>query len=470
MENPRFPAGHIFAGRYRIVSLLGRGAMGEVYRADDLRLDQAVALKLLATPAGYGDGARQRFVREVRLARGIAHPNVCRVYDIGDSDGLQYLSMEYVDGETLASLLRRIGGLPREKALDIAKQLCAGLAAAHDQGVLHRDLKPANIMVDGRGRPRIMDFGIAVPKDETSIREAAGTPGYMAPEQLTGARLTERTDVYAIGLVLYELFAGFPIHSGRSLLADGTNRRSFPELDVDIATVVARCLEWDPARRFPSALAVADALPAIRGRTEGGRGSEAPWPDAITHVTPAGTLRPAVAWAMLAAAVAGTLAVAPRAHLLTVAPSDIPKPPEVLADRSKALLAEIGDVDAPADSEFRFETTRATGGSRSVPIRFAYRQSPRYLVPGNLFHLVTAEDPPADVTGMASVVLDPAGRLVRIEWIREVTTPRRAGDPPILVADPSAAKADLGFVAACSDLATIVRSSWAWHRLAHPKH
>src|SRR5262249_28344439 len=142
-------------------SLSGRGGMGDVYRADDLKLGQSVAIKLL-TARGAADATFQRFVSEVRLARKIAHPNVCRVYDLGHAGGRPYLAMEYVDGETLASLLRRIGRLPREKALEAARQLCAGIAAAHDAGVLHRDLKPSNIMLDGRGRIKIMDFGLAV--------------------------------------------------------------------------------------------------------------------------------------------------------------------------------------------------------------------------------------------------------------------------------------------------------------------
>src|SRR5262249_19975608 len=150
------------------------------------------------------------------------------------------------DGETLASLLNRIGRLPREKALDIARQLCAGLAAAHDQGILHRDLKPANIMVDGRGRIRIMDFGLAVTSDDAGVRESAGTPGYMAPEQLSGDRITERTDLFAFGLVLYELFAGRPFYTGRSLWGDDTSPRSrLQEIDPDIAAIVAACIETD---------------------------------------------------------------------------------------------------------------------------------------------------------------------------------------------------------------------------------
>src|SRR5262245_15283314 len=262
-EHLQFSAGRVFAGRYRIVSLLGRGAMGDVYRADDLKLEQPVALKLLVSSATKDHNAIERFVREVRLARGIAHSNVCRVYDIGEAEGRQYLSMEYVDGETLRSLLRRIGRLPREKAVDIARQLCSGLTAAHDQGVLHRDLKPGNIMIDGRGRVRIMDFGLAVPS-EVSIHEFAGTPGYMSPEHLTGGRVTVQTDLYALGLVLYEMFVGTKLLAADAVASAGPEMRrpAFDaQLDPAIANIVARCLAPDPANRPASATAIAAALP-----------------------------------------------------------------------------------------------------------------------------------------------------------------------------------------------------------------
>jgi hypothetical protein len=154
----RFHPGAHLAQRYCIVHSLGRGGMGEVYRADDLLLKQTVALKFLPPATTANASILSRFRNEVRTARQVSHPNVCRVYDIGEADGLTYLSMEYVDGEDLASLLRRIGKLPQEKALEIARQLCAGLAAAHDKGVIHRDLKPANIMLDGRGHVRITDY------------------------------------------------------------------------------------------------------------------------------------------------------------------------------------------------------------------------------------------------------------------------------------------------------------------------
>src|SRR5215475_3974448 len=147
----RFLPGTKIAERYRIVSLAGRGGMGEVYRADDLKLGHPVALKFLPREVKEGSRSFQHFLSEVRLSRQIAHPNVCRVYDIAEVDGQHFLSMEYIDGEDLRGLLRRIGRLPMDKGVQIAQQLCAGLAAAHEKGVLHRDLKPANVMIDGRG-------------------------------------------------------------------------------------------------------------------------------------------------------------------------------------------------------------------------------------------------------------------------------------------------------------------------------
>jgi serine/threonine-protein kinase len=183
--------------------------MGEVYRADDLTLGQAIALKFLPDEAGRDEALLERFRNEVRIARRVSHPNVCRVYDVGEVDGQTFFTMEYVDGEDLASLLRRIGRLPQDKALDIARQLCAGLAAAHNKGVLHRDLKPANIMLDGRGQVVITDFGLAGLADNIRGAEVrSGTPAYMAPEQIAGKEVSTRSDIYSLGLVLYEVFTG----------------------------------------------------------------------------------------------------------------------------------------------------------------------------------------------------------------------------------------------------------------------
>src|SRR5262245_33435137 len=203
----RFLPGTVVAGRYRILSLLGKGGIGEVYRADDLKLGQAVALKFLPREVENNEARLTSLLNEVKLARQISHPNVCRVYDIGEIDGHHFLSMEYVDGEDLANLLRRIGRLPKDKAIQIARQICAGLASAHEQGVIHRDLKPANVTIDGRGKARITDFGLAGFADQLLGAEPrGGTPAYMAPEQSEGKGLSVQTDLYSLGLVLYELF------------------------------------------------------------------------------------------------------------------------------------------------------------------------------------------------------------------------------------------------------------------------
>jgi serine/threonine protein kinase len=170
-----FTPGAIVAGRYRLVAMLGRGGMGEVYRADDLTLAQPVALKFLSAGVAGDDSRLAQFHNELRVARQVSHKNVVRLYDLGDADGRRFLTMEYVDGEDLASLLRRIGRIPQDKAVELARQLCAGVAAAHERGVLHRDLKPANVMIDGDGNVRITDFGLAVAaSDANAVHE--GTP------------------------------------------------------------------------------------------------------------------------------------------------------------------------------------------------------------------------------------------------------------------------------------------------------
>src|SRR5437870_12206131 len=198
IDDSRFVPGTILAERYRIVGLLGKGGMGEVYRADDLKLSQPVALKFLPDHLLSDAAALARFHREVRVARQVSHKNVCRVYDIGEVNGHHFLSMEYIKGEELSSLLRRIGRLPQDKAVQLARQICAGLAAAHEVGVLHRDLKPANVMIDEYGNARITDFGLAGLAEEFRADEIhAGTPAYMAPEQLDGRTFTVRSDIYS---------------------------------------------------------------------------------------------------------------------------------------------------------------------------------------------------------------------------------------------------------------------------------
>src|SRR6201993_419278 len=305
----RFLPGRLIAGRYRIIALLGKGGMGEVYRADDRTLGQAVAIKFLPEEATSHEGMLERFKNEVRIARRVSHPNVCRVYDVGEVEGATFFTMEYVDGEDLASLLRRIGRLPQDKAVEIARQICAGLAAAHAKGVLHRDLKPANIMLDGRGQVVITDFGLAGVADDIRGPEVrSGTPAYMSPEQLSGKEVTMRSDIYALGLVLYEVFTGKRAFAeGPALVrARGDRTPSRPslvvkDLDPIVEKVILRCLETEPSSRPGTALAVAAALTGGDPLAAALAAGETPSPPLVAASGEKAGLRPPIALAFFSA-------------------------------------------------------------------------------------------------------------------------------------------------------------------------
>ncbi len=270
-----FIPGAVFAGRYRMVTPVGHGGMGEVWRADDLVLSTPVALKLVYST---GRDARQRLLREVRLARQITHAAVCRVFDVGEAEGQVFYSMEFVEGEDLSTLVRRAGRLPQERVLDIGRQLCGGVAAAHAQGVLHRDLKPANVLVDENGSVRITDFGIAIARTDARDHTLIGTPGYMAPEQLqVGAQLSERTDVYAIGLILYELLVGQrPFADAAAALAPPAPPSTLvPNVDPRLERIILKALSPAPSDRPVSAHAMAAALPSASAGAS--RGRVLPW-------------------------------------------------------------------------------------------------------------------------------------------------------------------------------------------------
>jgi serine/threonine-protein kinase len=267
----RFTPGQIIAERYRVVALAGRGGMGEVYRAEDLKLAQVVAIKFLPEALSQDPSALARFHAEVRTARQVSHPNVCRVFDIGEADGILFLTMEYVYGEDLASVVRRIGRLSPDKATEIARQICAGLSAAHERSVIHRDLKPANIMLDGAGKIRITDFGLAgVAASIKGAEVRAGTPVYMSPEQLAGRDVSTKSDIYSLGLILYEILTGKRVFEASTLPELMKLRESgtitnpstlVRDLDPLIERVILRCLEAEPEKRPTTALQVAAALP-----------------------------------------------------------------------------------------------------------------------------------------------------------------------------------------------------------------
>jgi serine/threonine-protein kinase len=309
-----FVPGEVFADRYRMIERIGSGGMGDVWRADDLVLDTPVALKVIeaASPA-----AREQIFNEVRLARQITHPAVCRVFDVGEADGMIFFSMELVRGEDLAALLRRVGRLPQEKVVEIGRQLCAGLGAAHAQGVLHRDLKPANVLIDDEGFVRISDFGIAIPRAEVDRHGVIGTPAYIAPEQrVPGMRVSEQTDVYALGLVLYELVTGSRTASRAAGIALPSPSSLVSNIDPRLDRLIMAALSRDPADRPASVREVASVLSSLETPVAAGVGrSSGSYLGRVTRPWIAGA---ALADPALAALViASSFIVAPGARTLT---------------------------------------------------------------------------------------------------------------------------------------------------------
>jgi serine/threonine-protein kinase len=444
----RFMAGTMVAGRYRIIELLGRGGMGEVYRADDITLNQSVALKFL--PALFGSDQKwlDRFKNEVRLARQVTHPNVCRVFDIGEFQGEQFISMEYVDGEDLASLLRRIGRVPHDKAIQIARQLCAGLAAAHDKGVLHRDLKPANVMIDGRGAVRITDFGLAAPADQmrrdggAGGGARAGTPAYMSPEQLAGKGVTVRSDVYSLGLLLYEMFTGRRAFKGSNLRdyqklhtsEDPTPPSEIiDDIDPIVERVILKCLEKDPKLRPASAMAVSAALPGGNPLREILAAGDIPSPEVVAAAGEMqGGLPARRATGFLLVGLLSLILMILLASDASLVPLALDKSPAVLTDKAATLLHEkLGypDVKDKASgfsfnaSYYRFvqdndkdaERWKKLLPPRPGLVNFWYRESPDYLIPLQADSPVQPNDPPALRPGTVRIVLNSAGNLVALE-------------------------------------------------------
>jgi predicted Ser/Thr protein kinase len=446
----RFRPGELLNGRYQIESLLGRGGMGEVYRAEDLTLEQTVALKFLPDSVKADAERLARFRTEVSVARQVSHPNVCRVYDIGEADGHIFLSMEYIDGEDLATLLRRIGRLSPDKAAEMARQLCAGLAAAHDRGVLHRDLKPANVMIDGRGRVRLADFGLAgaVAIDDGGL---AGTPTYMAPELFAGQPTTIKSDIYALGLVLYEMFTGKAAFAGATVNEIVRQHREatptsltqvIGEIDPAVDRVIQRCLAKDPADRPSSALAVSAALPGGDPLAAALAAGETPSPELVAASGGVGALRPAVALGLLAGVIAGLLvitALSTRTQVIQYLPFE--RPPDVLVDTARNLLGRLGYTSVPGDVAWGYTPTdylRHVAHTDQTPgkweklragqppgVTFWYRESPQPMSSLNavLGGRVTLTDPWPNVQGMVGVMLDLKGRLHFLQAVPERQVP-----------------------------------------------
>jgi serine/threonine-protein kinase len=443
-DEGRFHPGSIVAGRYRILSMLGKGGMGEVYRAIDLTLGQSVALKFLPEDAARNERWLERFHSEVRIARQISHPNVCRVYDIGQTEGTPFISMEYIDGDDMAAMLGSIGRLPPDKALDTARKLCAGLAAAHDKGVIHRDLKPQNIMISKRGEILIMDFGLAAVADSLGGPEARnGTPAYMAPEQLRGAEVTAKSDIYALGLVLYELFTGRKPFDAKTIpaliaLQESQQLSSMSSIaaDIDPAVegIVRRCLHPDPAKRPSSPLAVAAALPGGDPLAAALAAGETISPELLAA---SGKHEPVPLKWTLPALIVVLLALLARPfigqaiHAINYAP--VSMPPEVLAQKARDNAARLGYTDRAADSHHdlrhQYSYLAWVAKNRNLktidwnsqlhnepPVYLRYRQSPDLLL-AKPDGRVSENQPPRDVAGMWTMDVDSRGLLRHFEAV-----------------------------------------------------
>ena len=458
--------------------------MGEVYRADDLTLAQPVALKFLPEGVAASDARLAQFHNELRVARQVSHKNVCRLYDLGDADGRRFLTMEYVDGEDLASSLRRFGRMPPDKAVQIARQLCAGVAAAHERGVLHRDLKPANVMIDGNGDVRITDFGIATAAADVGA-EIAGTPQYMAPELLAGKQASIKSDLYALGLILFEVFTGKRAFDGKTIAElrqlHETPHQTTPsaivrDLDPAIERVILRCLEKDPEKRPASALTVAASLPGADPLAAALAAGETPSPELMLAAgeSEAMPVRRALGLAVASAAlVLAALGPMTRGSVANVA--SMPLARDVLADRAEQMLRKLGYTEPIADRALGLSINRDylrwaekngpnswwddVRGGRPSPITFWYRTSPKELVAINMFSgRVEPDDPPVTAAGMHYVTLDGNGRLTDFRSV----PPETAVTPPAAPAIPSAPSWGMVFEAAGLDQGTFAAATPQW--------
>ncbi len=445
LDKGSFVAGTVLASRYRILGLVGKGGMGEVYKAEDIKLSQTVALKFLPDDFQKDSAALERFHAEVRNARQVAHVNVCKVFDIGEIDGKHFLSMEFIDGDDLSSLLRRVGRLSSERAIEIARQLCVGLSAIHNAGILHRDFKPANVIIDSKGKARITDFGIAgveaeINKDNLRV----GTPAYMSPEQITGKDVSAKSDIYALGLVLYEIFTGKQAFEANSIpelirkqqTETPTNASEFVKgIDPLVESVISQCIEKNPNDRPQSALHVAMALSGGNPLQIALDAGQTPTPEMIAASPKKGALKPVVALLCLLGVIVSLISIVYiNGRYKTFNLTPLQKSPEALADRAETMIKNFGYTDKSADKRHSYQSNRdflqyakenkwtdtadrlRTG--QPYQFYFLYRQSPR---PFRNFVRneggIAESNPPFEVPGMVNVSLDTTGRLIEFRAI-----------------------------------------------------
>ncbi|HXX71387.1 MAG TPA: protein kinase [Candidatus Acidoferrum sp.] len=382
-HRPSSQATAVLSQRYDVLAEAGHGSMGSVYKARDRETGEIVALKLLKPEIASDQAMMDRFKNELLFARKITHKNVCRVHEFNRLGGIAYTSMEFVEGESLRSVLNRFGGLPVRKAIDLARQICSGLQEAHAQGIVHRDLKPENVMIDAQGNVKIMDFGIARSMEAGTrlTGSMVGTPAYMAPEQVAGKPVDYRTDVYSLGLILYEVFTGAPAFQAENAVAVALKQMREapaapheiePSIPVPIERAILKCIEKEPSKRFQTVLDlknalktptnVAPAVPAMAHHSS----HEVPFAShplyGSSALSPARPKRRAsvLAWIMVGLLLCGATFAGTRwpewkqraQQLLLPPPSPVaPKPPDFALTSSEPTIApaEPESGTAPAD-------------------------------------------------------------------------------------------------------------------------
>ncbi|MGH9714910.1 MAG: serine/threonine protein kinase [Candidatus Acidiferrales bacterium] len=355
--------------RYDILAEAGHGSMGNVYKARDRETGEIVALKLLKPEIASDQAMMDRFKNELLFARKITHKNVCRVHEFNRIGGIAYTSMEFVEGESLRSVLNRFGGLPVRKAISVTQQICSGLKEAHAQGIVHRDLKPENVMIDAQGNVKIMDFGIARSMEALTrlTGSMVGTPAYMAPEQVAGKPVDYRTDIYSLGLMLYEMFTGsqaFQADTAVALALKQLNEFPPPPHEVDptipvaIERAILKCLEKEPGKRFQSVAELESALrsqsaavnpaPASGVPRTHSSHSSTPAPAAAPVIKAEPKRTPALVWVLVGAALVAGSASASRWAAAAKSGEYLPPPARLALPKPPAFAFEIPPATAPS--------------------------------------------------------------------------------------------------------------------------
>jgi serine/threonine protein kinase len=411
--------------RYDILGEAGHGSMGNVYKARDRETGETVALKLLKPEIASDQAMMDRFKNELLFTRRITHKNVCRVHDFNRIGSVAYTTMEFVDGESLRSVINRFGGLPPRKAVQLALQICSGLKEAHAQGIVHRDLKPENVMIDEQGNVKIMDFGIARSMEAASrlTGSMVGTPAYMAPEQVAGKAVDYRTDIYSLGLMLYEMFTGVQTFQAEAPVAVALKQMREsprpphevdPSIPVPIERAVLKCLEKDPSRRFQSIAdleavlrspAATIAAPATGAPARPQSQSQpapilTPLPPRSFAAEPKPRRTPFIVWLLLAACmVFGALGAVQvmsivKAAESTPAPSapPYPQPPDFAYDNT---VPPDSDLPAPAPADTHPAESKSADAQPASP---APAKSPAPAPPNATTH--AAAQPSAKKPGL----------------------------------------------------------------------